>query len=273
MTRTRWTTVTVLATTLLVAACGGGSSATTAPGGKHGPRRRPPRRRRPRRHGRRPRPRPPRPGAAPASEAQSPALEDLSSYKFAIGMAAEGTADFSLVPAGGSMTISGTVIVEAGDRHGHDHDHHGQASGPQTAFGYRIVGRQGVRQPRPGRVDGDLGRGRPEHHRRVQAREVHEQLRQPGQRCRPSATRPRTASRRTHYKGEAPTAMGAVFGLPDRHLDHGGLGRQGGRVPGLERAHRRGRPTGKFTMTMDITDLDSPDNKVEAPATFTPMGG
>ena len=40
------------------------------------------------------------------------ALENLSSYKFAITMAAEGTASFSLVKPGGSMTIGGTVIVK-----------------------------------------------------------------------------------------------------------------------------------------------------------------
>jgi hypothetical protein len=260
MTRTRWTTVTVLATTLLVAACGG-SSATTAPGATGAAA---------------------TPGAtataAPASQDTGgagiggavTALEDLSSYKFAIGMAAEGTASFSLVPAGGGMTISGTVIVKpeiAMDMTMTTKD----ASGTQAAFGYRIVDGKAYVSLGP---DAWMETSAEDAQSTVEAFKPEKFMASLGSldTMKPVGDETRNGVACTHYQGEAPATMGAMFGLPSGTWTmEAWVAKEGGYL--ISSALVGEATDGKFTMSVDISDLDSPDNTVEAPATFTPMGG
>ena len=267
MTRTRWTTVTVLATALLVAACGGGSSPTAAPGGTG-------------------------PAAttgvpattgtavtaAPASQGTGgtgiggavTALEDLASYKFAINMAAEGTAGFSLVTAGGSMGIDGTVILKpdvAMDMTMSTKD----ASGNETAFGYRILGDKAYVSLGP---DAWMETSAEDAGSTVDSFKPEKFMAGfgslDGMEAVGDETRNGIAS--THYKGEAPAAVGSMFGLPTGTWTmEAWVAKEGGYL--VSSALVGEAPDGKFTMSVDISDLDSPDNKVEAPANFTPMGG
>ena len=76
----------------------------------------------------------------------------------------------------------------------------------------------------------------------------------------------------THYKGDAPASIGSMFGLPDGTWTmEAWIAKDGGYL--VSSAVTGQATDGKFTMSVDISDLDSPDNKVEAPANFTPMGG
>jgi len=267
MTRIRWTTVTVLATTLLVAACGGGGNATTAPGATS-------------------------PAAttgasatdgAPATDAPESAgtggigiggaaarLEDLTSYKFSIGMAAEGTAGFSLVADGGSMTISGTVILRpeiAMDMTMATKD----KAGTETDFGYRIVGDKGYVSLGPDAwmetaaddAQSTVDSFKPENFMSgfgsVDSMQV-------------VGDETRNGISATHYKGDAPASVGSMFGLPSGTWTmEAWIAKEGGYL--VSSAVTGEATDGKFTMSVDISDLDSPDNKVEAPAKFTPMGG
>ena len=261
MTRTRWTTVTVLATTLLVAACGGSGSSTTAPGATGA-------------------------GAtsgtavtaAPASQGTGgtgiagavTALEDLSSYKFAMTMAAEGSATFALVEAGGSMTIAGTVILEpeiAMDMAISTKN----AAGAETALGYRIV---------DGKAYVSLG---PDSWIETDASDAQSTVESfkpetfmAGFSSVPNmkavGDEDKNGVPTTHYKGDAPPSVGSMFGLPTGTwtIDVW-VAKEGGY---LVSSVLVGESTdGKFTMSLDVSDFDSPDNKVEAPENFTPMGG
>ncbi len=263
MTRTRWTTISILATSLLVAACGG-SGATATPGGTS-----------------------PTATAAPteAVATDAPAtqgtdgigiggaaakLEDLNSYKFSISMAAEGSAGFALMSAGGSMTIAGTVILKpavAMDMTMTTTD----AAGTEAAFGYRIIGDKAYVSFGPnlwmetsaadakGTVDGF----KPENF--MAGFGTAEGMKAMGDETR-------NGVETTYWKGEAPATMGATFGLPaGTWTMEAWIARDGGFL--VSSAVTGEAPDGKFVMSVDITDLDSADNKVEAPANFTPMGG
>jgi hypothetical protein len=239
MTPTRWTTVTVLATTLLVAASGAATPAPAASGGT---------------------------GVGGAVTA----LEDLSSYKFAIGMAAEGTASFSLVPAGGGMTISGTVIVKpetAMDMTMTTTD----ASGTATAFGYRIVDGKAYVSLGP---DAWMETSAEDAQSTVDAFKPEKFMASFGSldTMQPVGEETKNGVVCTHYKGEAPATMGAMFGLPSGTWTmEAWVAKEGGYL--ISSALVGEATDGKFTMSVDISDLDSPSNTVEAPATFTPMGG
>jgi LppX_LprAFG lipoprotein len=258
MTRTRWTTVTVLATALLVAACGGGS-ATTAPGATDpvattGP------------------------TAAAASQASGgtgiggavTALGDLTSYKFAIGMAAEGSANFSLLSGGGSMTISGTVITQpavAMDMAMTTTD----KTGASSTFAYKVVDGKAYVSMAPDQwmetsatdAQSTIDSFKPENF--MSSFGGVDDLQVVG-----DETRNGVATK--HYKGAAPTAMGSLFGLPTGTWTmEAWVAKDGGFL--VSSALIGEATEGKFTMTMDVSDLDSPSNTVEAPASFTPLGG
>ena len=260
MTRTRWTTVTVLATTLLVAACGG-STATTAPGATAaaattGP-------------------------VGTAAGASQPAggagiggavtaLADLTSYKFAIGMAAEGAANFSLVAGGGSMNIGGTVITQpavAMDMTMTTTD----KTGASSTFAYKVVDGKAYVSLTPDQwmetsaadAQSTIDSFRPE--KFMSSFGSLDTMQAVGDENKNGVAT-------THYKGTAPTAMGSMFGLPTGTWTmEAWVAKDGGF---LVSSSLVGEATdGKFTMTMDVTDLNSADNKVEAPASFTPIGG
>jgi len=262
MTRTRWTTVTVLATTLLVAACGGGGSSTAAPGATGAAA---------------------TPGAAvtaaPASQDTGgtsiggavTALEDHSSYKFAIGMAAEGAADFmTLVAAGGSMTIAGTVIVEpevAMDMTMTTKS----AAGAETVLGTRIVDGKAYMSFGPDSwIETDAAGAK----RTVDSFKPETFMAGFGSMdsMQPVGDEDKNGVPTTHYKGEAPASVGSTFGLPTGTwtIDQW-VAKDGGYLVSSVLVGESS--DGKFTMSLDISDIDSPDNKVEAPAKFTPMGG
>jgi len=261
MTRTRWTTVTVLATTLLVAACGGGGGPTSAPGATGAAA---------------------TPGAAgtaaPASQGTGgtgiggavTALEDLSSYKFAMTMAAEGSATFALVEAGGSMTIAGTVILEpeiAMDMAISTKN----AAGAETVLGYRIV---------DGKAYVSLG---PDSWIETDASDAQSTVESfkpetfmAGFSSVPNmkavGDEDKNGVPTTHYKGDAPPSVGSMFGLPTGTwtIDVW-VAKEGGYL--VSSVLTGESSDGKFTMSLDVSDFDSPDNKVEAPENFTPMGG
>jgi hypothetical protein len=261
MTRTRWTTVTVLATTLLVAACGGGSTASTAPGATApaattGP----------------------AATAAAASQAAGgagiggavTALSDLTSYKFAIGMAAEGAATFTLLTGGGSMTISGTVITQpavAMDMAMTTKD----KTGASSTFAYKVVDGKAYVSMMPDQwmetsaadAQSTIDSFKPE--KFMSSFGSLDNLQVVG-----DETKNGVAT--THYKGAAPTSIGSVFGLPTGTWTmEAWVAKDGGFL--VSSALTGEATEGKFTMTMDVTDLNSATNKVEAPATFTPIGG
>ena len=76
----------------------------------------------------------------------------------------------------------------------------------------------------------------------------------------------------THYQGEAPAAVGSMFGLPTGTWTMDAwIARDGGYL--VSSSVSGEAPDGRFTMSVDISDLDSSDNKVEAPEKFTPLGG
>ncbi len=261
MARTRWTTVSLLATTLLVAACGG-SSATTAPGS----------------------PGPVAttgPAATAAAATAAPqgsggtgvggavtALENLSSYKFEIGLAAEGSASFSLVPSGGSMTIGGTVILKptvAMDMTMSTKD----ASGSQAVFGYRIIGDKAYVSLGP---DAWMETSAADAQSTVDAFKPENFMASFGSLSdmQPVGDETKNGVATTHYKGQAPESMGSLFGLPTGTWTmEAWVAKDGGY---LVSSSIVGEATdGKFTMSVDITDLDSPANTVEPPASFTPL--
>jgi len=253
MTRTRWTIVTVLATTFLVVACGGGGNATTAPGGTG-----------------------PATTAAPVPQGSSAAgiggavtaLGDLTSYKFAIGMAAEGSASFSLLSGGGSLTISGTVITKpavAMDMAMTTTD----KAGASTTFAYRVVGDKAYVSMAPDQwmetsaadAQSTIDSFKPENF--MTSFGGVDNLQAVGDETKNGAAT-------THYKGQAPTAMGSLFGLPTGTWTmEAWVAKDGGYL--VSSALTGEATEGKFTMTMDVTDLNSPSNTVEAPASFTPM--
>ena len=258
MTRTLWAIVMVLATTLLVAACGGGDDATATPGDTS-------------------------PTATAGVAASAPAasggtgiggavtaLEDLTSYTFAIRMAAEGTAGFSFVPSDGSMTISGTAILEpeiAMDMTMSTKD----AAGAEAAFGYRIIGDKAYVS---------LGTDMWIETSAEDAQSTVESLK-PGSfmssfggmdAMQPVGDETKNGVACTHYSGEAPAALGALFGLPTgTWTTEAWVAEEGGYL--VSSAVAGEAPEGTFTMTVDISDFNSPSNTVEAPANFTPMGG
>jgi hypothetical protein len=266
MSANRRASVAILAATLLVAACGGGG-ATTAPGSSASPGSTAPAGTTA-----------PVPTSAPASAGTGgigiggavAALEDLSSYKFSIGMAAEGTASFSLVTSGGSMTISGTVILKPTvgmDMTMATKD----AAGTETAFGYRIVDGKayvslgGVTWMETSAEDAQstVDSFKPENF--MSSFGSINDLQADG-----DETKNGIAT--THYKGQAPASVGSMFGLPTGTWTmEAWIAKEGGF---LVSSSLIGEATdGKFTMTMDIMDLDSSSNTVEAPASFTPLGG
>ncbi len=265
MTRTRLMTVALLATTLLVAACGG-TSATAAPGGTSPAA---------------------TTGAAPTGAATTTApasqpsgatgiggaitaLEDLSSYKFAITMAAEGAANFSLVQSGGSMTIGGTVIVKpetAMDMTMSTKD----ATGTETAFGYRIVGDKAYVSLGP---DVWMETSATDAQSTVDTFKPEKFMSSLGSLDNMQAVGDETKNgiATTHYKGEAPASMGSMFGLPTGTWTmEAWVAKDGGYLVSSSIVGESA--DGKFTMSVDISDLDSPSNSVEAPASFTPKGG
>jgi len=268
MTRTRFTAVAVLAGTLLVAACGGGSSATTAPGATAAP------------------VATAAPGAtaapaattAPAPQASGAAgiggavtaLEDLSSYKFAITMAAEGNASFSLVKPGGSLTIGGTVIVKpetAMDMTMTTKD----GSGSETAFGYRILGDKAYVSLGP---DAWMETSAADAQSTVDSFKPEKFMASFGSldNMKPVGDETKNGIATTHYKGEAPASMGSMFGLPTGTWTmEAWVAKDGGYL--VSSALVGEAADGKFTMSVDITDLDSPANTVEAPASFVPKPG
>ncbi len=258
MTRTRWALVMALATTLLVGACGGTDSATATPPDTS-----------------------PAATAGVATSAPAPnvgtgiggavtALEDLTSYTFAIGIAAEGTAGFSFVPSDGSMTISGTAILEpeiAMDLTMSTRD----AAGAEAAFGYRIIGDQAYVS---------LGTDMWIETSAEDAQRTVESLKPGGflssfgsmDAMQPVGDEMKNGVSCTHYSGEAPAALGAMFGLPaGTWTTEAWVAKDGGYV--VSAAVTGEAPDGTFTMTVDIGDFNSPSNTVEAPSDFTPMGG
>ncbi|MDP2350239.1 MAG: LppX_LprAFG lipoprotein [Chloroflexota bacterium] len=259
MTRTRWTIVTILATTLLVAACGG-SAATAAPGGTS-------------------------PAATPGAATAAPPtegtggigiggaaakLENLSSYKFSIRMAAEGTAGFSLVTAGGSMTISGTVILKpeiAMDMTMASKD----AAGAESAFGYRILKDKAYVSLGPDlwmETDADDAQSTVDSFKPENIMTGFGNVED----MQNAGDEDRNGIATTHYTGEAPAAVGSMFGLPTGTWTiEAWIARDGGYL--VSSAVTGEAPDGKFVMSVDIRDLDSSGNKVEVPANFTPMGG
>lgn len=260
MTRTRWTTVAALATSLLVAACGGGSGATTAPGAAT-----------------------PGPTTAPATVAApsgdaggiglggaAAKLEDLASYKFSMTMAAEGSAGFSLVKAGTSMTISGTVILKpviAADITMATKD----ATGTEAAFGYRIIGDKAYvslgadtwMETAADDAQSTIDSFKPDNF--MTGFGSISDMKMVGD-------EERNGVQATHYQGEAPASVGRMFGLPTGTWTMDAwIAKDGGYLVSSSAIGEA--PDGKFTLSVDITDLDSSDNKVEPPAKFTPMGG
>ena len=268
MTRTRWTTVSLLATTLLVAACGGSSNATTAPGATAAPGATEA---------------PPATVAPGATEATAPEatsglgisgaaakLEDLTSYKFAISMAAEGTAGFSLVAAGGSMTIAGTVILDpvvAMDMTMTTKD----AAGAESAFGYRIIGDKAYVSLGP---DMWMETSAEDAQSTVDSFKPENFMAGFGnlEDMKAVGDENKNGIETTHYQGAAPSSIGSMFGLPTGTWTMDAwIAKDGGYL--VASAVTGESPDGKFTMTVDIKDLDSRDNTVEAPASFTPIGG
>jgi hypothetical protein len=260
MTRTRWTPATVLTITLLVAACGG-SSATPTPGSTS-------------------------PAAttgsaatvAPASQGSGAtgiggavtALGDLTSYKFAIGMAAEGAASFPALTAGGSLKISGTVITQpavAMDMAMTTTD----KTGASSTFAYKVVDGKAYMSMAPDQwvetsaadAQSTIDSFKPENF--MASFGGVDNLQVVG-----DETKNGVAT--THYKGAAPTGIGSTFGLPTGTWTmEAWVAKEGGFL--VSSALIGEATEGKFSMTMDVTDLNSGDNKVEAPATFTPIGG
>jgi hypothetical protein len=266
MTRTRWTPATVLTITLLVAACGG-SSATPTPGGTS-------------------------PAATTGPAATGPAattgpaaseapggagiggavtaLGDLSSYKFAITMATEGSATFSLLSGGGSLTIGGTVIMKPEVAMDMAMTTTNKA-GASSTFGYRVVGDKAYMSLGPDQwvetsasdAQSTINAFKPENF--MASFGSVDSLQAVG-----DETKNGVAT--THYKGQAPTSMGSMFGLPTGTWTmEAWVAKDGGFL--VSSALLGEATDGKFSMTMDVTDLNSGDNKVEAPASFTPMGG
>ncbi len=258
MTRTLGAIVMVLATTFLVAACGGGNSATGTPGDTS-------------------------PAATAGVAASAPAasggtgiggavtaLEDLTSYTFAISMAAEGAAGFSFVPSDGSMTIDGTAILEpeiAMDMTMSTKD----AAGAETAFGYRIIGDKAYVS---------LGTDMWIETSAEDAQATVESLKPGGfmssfgglDAMQPVGDETKNGVECTRYSGEAPATLGAMFGLPTATwTTEAWVAREGGYM--VSSAIVGEAPDGTFTMTVDISDFNSPGNSVETPANFTPMGG
>lgn len=259
MTRTRWTSVTILAATLLVGACGG-SAATATPGGTS-------------------------PAATAGTATDAPAtagtggigiggaaakLEDLSSYKFSISMAAEGAAGFTLVTAGGSMTISGTVILKpemAMDMTMTSKD----AAGTEGAFGYRILDDKAYVSLA---ADLWMETDADDAQRTVDSFKPQNFMTGFGtvQDMQDAGDEDRNGIATTHYKGEAPAGVGSMFGLPaGTWTMEAWIARDGGYL--VSSSVTGEAADGRFTMSVDISDLDSPGNKVEVPANFTPMGG
>lgn len=263
MTRIRWTTITILATSLLVAACGG-SEATATPGGAS-----------------------PTATAAPTETIATDApatqgtdgigiggaaarLEDLTSYKFSISMAAEGSAGFALLSAGGSTTIAGTVILKpvvAMDMTMATTD----AAGIEAAFGYRIIGDKAYVSFAP-----DLWMETPADDARATVDAFKPDSFMAGfgtaEGMKAMGDETRNGIETTYWKGEPPATMGAMFGLPSGTWTmEAWIARDGGFL--VASAVTGEAPDGRFVMSVDIRDLDSADNTVEAPANFTPMGG
>ena len=259
MTRTRWTSVSILAVTVFVGACGG-SGATTTPGGTS-------------------------PAATPGVTPGAPAtegtggigiggaaakLEDLSSYKFSISMAAEGAAGFSLVKAGGSMTISGTVILKpviAMDMTMTSKD----AAGAESEFGYRILNDKAYVSLGP-----DLWMETDANDAQSTVDSFKPENFMTGfgsvQNMQNAGDEDKNGIATTHWTGEAPATVGSMFGLPTGTWTmEAWIARDGGYL--ISSAVTGEATDGKFTMSVDITDLDSSDNTVEAPEKFTPMGG
>ena len=259
MTRSRWTTVSILAAALLVAACGG-SGATSTPGGTN-------------------------PAATPGTASEAPAtegtgetgisgavarLEGLGSYRFKVSMTAEGVAGFALVPAGGSMTISGTVILKPGiamDMTMTTKD----KTGSETAFGYRIIGDKAYVSLVPDlwmETDADDAQSTVDSFKPGNFMTGFGSVND----MQNAGDEDRNGIATTHYKGEAPAAVGSMFGLPTgTWAMEAWIAREGGYL--VSSSVSGEAPDGKFTMSVDISDLDSSDNKVEAPEKFTPMGG
>ena len=260
MTRTRRTIATALAATLLVAGCGGGSGATTAPAST-GPAATTA----------------PAATAGPSSQASGgagiggavTALGDLTSYKFAIGMAAEGSASFTLLSDGGSMTISGTVITQpaAMDMAMTTTD----KTGASATFAYKVVDGKAYVSMAPDQwmetsaadAQSTIDSFKPE--KFMSSFGSLDTLQVVG-----DETKNGVAT--THYKGTAPAEMGALFGLPTGTWTmEAWVAKDGGFL--VSSALTGEATDGKFTMTMDVTDLNSPANTVVAPASFTPIGG
>lgn len=259
MTRSRWTTISILAAALLVAACGG-NGATATPGGTS-------------------------PAATPGTASDAPGtegtggigisgavarLESLSSYRFSISMTAEGAAGFALVPRDGSMTIRGTVILKPGiamDMTMTTKD----KTGSETAFGYRIIGDKAYVRLGPDlwmETDADDAQSTVDSFKPGNFMTGFGSVND----MQNAGDEDRNGMATTHYQGEAPAAVGSMFGLPTGTWTmEAWIARDGGYL--VSSSVSGDAPDGGFTMSVDISDLDSSDNKVEVPEKFTPLGG
>jgi hypothetical protein len=184
-------------------------------------------------------------------------------------MAAEGTGNFMLVTAGGSLTIGGTVILKpamAMDMTMTTKD----ASGTTTALGYRIIGTEAYAN-----IGGDawMSMSATDADKTINSFKPESLMSGLGSLEGMSVVGDETRNgiATTHYKGNAPAMVGSLFGLPNGTWTmEAWVARDGGYLVGSALLGQA--PDGKFTMTIDISDLDSPANKVEKPANVTGAG-
>jgi hypothetical protein len=239
---------------LVLGACGGGAQATSAPtaGPTTAPTATP---------------------AAPATDAGGAgagvggavtALADLASYRFSMRIAAEGKGEFLMVTSGGSMSIAGTVIIRP-ERAMDITVTTGDASGAAASFAYRIIGTKAYMN-----LGADQWVETPESDAAKTIDSFKPEALMAGfgslDGMQAVGDEDRGGVATTHYKGAAPAIVAGTFGLPNGTWTmEAWVARDGGRLVSSSLVGEA--PDGKFSMTMDITDVDSPANTVETPRT------
>jgi hypothetical protein len=214
-------------------------------------------------------------GAAP-SAATGPdlsgitaALDDLSSYQFTMTMAAEGTAEFMTITGGGSMSIEGTIVLEP-DRAVALAVTSDDGSGA-TVFEYRIVGDQAYTN-----VGGNQWIQTPASDTEMTITAFRPETMLAGYAGIPDQApvgdEDRNGIPTTHYHTDAATGFGTAFGMPEAtwSLDTW-VARDGGYLVASELSGESA--DGKFTLSVDIKNINAPDNAVEAPENVVSVGG
>ena len=143
------------------------------------------------------------------------------------------------------------------------------ATGTQTAFGYRIIGDKAFISLGP---DAWMETSAADAQSTVDSFKPENFMTNFGSLDQMQAVGDETKNgvATTHYKGTAPTSVGSMFGLPTGTWTmEAWVAKDGGYL--VSSALVGEATDGKFTMSVDISDLDSPNNTVEPPASFTPM--